>query len=772
VFGAEDKPPSGNAAGIKMVHIPAGKFRMGSDLATNPDELKQSKLFTSGDFDEKPVHDVTISHDFYMSETEVTVSQFQRFRMEYQDAGRFSPYVTGVSWDQANAFCEWLSKKEKKHYRLPTEAEWEYAARAGTKGHFSSGNLMPKSGEANAWGLKNMHTDAPEWIFDWYGPYSISAQTDPVGPARGWAKVVRGGGIEGPNGKNSDGYLPYYRRSANRASVAPAYAGLHPIGFRVVEAELPRTPAVPAPIPLHAQFVKQTNSHVTAGPVSARPWFRQRNLLPIPPENVNADVIEAAGIDPAIHGHNHSGGVAVMPNGDVLYISFSSSTSSTEYLPDTSFIATRLRFGADQWDFPSLFYDFADVNDQSALLWNDGGTVRFFGGGIGLTGVPFRMQSTKDSGANWTPPALPLLKGVLGGFSPQPITNAFRTVDNSMYLSSDAVEGESLLWVSHDDGGTWSDTGGRTAGRHTAFVVLKDGSILGLGGKNTDIDGYMPQAISRDGGKSWVVSKTVFPALASNQRPALIRLASGRLFVASDFQNRNGKQPAGYPQHGAFVALSDDDGKTWKIKKVPQALPHEAFTLGHREWWGTPHHGEGTFGYTVAAQGPNGLIHVIASMNHPSQHFEMNEAWILANTDQVSPLPIVGSDAKVTAEEQRFSDGKVQAKWSGAVDSIGRYDLSGPENWFYPDGSKQYSVTWNNGRKTGTETFWGPHGKKEWEWEHRPDGVSVWTQFWPNGNKKHQSSWRDSKCTGAATSFDLSGRTVKSYNFVDGFLKP
>jgi hypothetical protein len=268
------------------------------------------------------------------------------------------------------------------------------------------------------------------------------------------------------------------------------------------------------------------------------------------------------------------------------------------------------------------------------------------------------------------------------------------------------------------------------------------------------------------------VSKTVFPALASNQRPALIRLASGRLFVASDFQNRNGKQPAGYPQHGAFVALSDDDGKTWKIKKVPQALPHEAFTLGHREWWGTPHHGEGTFGYTVAAQGPNGLIHVIASMNHPSQHFEMNEAWILANTDQVSPLPIVGSDAKVTAEEQRFSDGKVQAKWSGAVDSIGRYDLSGPENWFYPDGSKQYSVTWNNGRKTGTETFWGPHGKKEWEWEHRPDGVSVWTQFWPNGNKKHQSSWRDSKCTGAATSFDLSGRTVKSYNFVDGFLKP
>ena len=72
------------------------------------------------------------------------------------------------------------------------------------------------------------------------------------------------------------------------------------------------------------------------------------------------------------------------------------------------------------------------------------------------------------------------------------------------------------------------------------FVVRKDGTILGLGGKVTNIDGFMPQSISRDGGRSWTVTKTRFPALGSNQRPIVIRLASGRLFFASDWQDRRG----------------------------------------------------------------------------------------------------------------------------------------------------------------------------------------------------------------------------------------
>ena len=312
---------------------------------------------------------------------------------------------------------------------------------------------------------------SPFTIADLAGP-----QTDPVGYASGYAKVVRGGGITGSYKKISNGYWPYYARSANRASIAPQFAGMHAIGFRMVEAPLPKSTPTPVPVPVTQLFVKQTGVPVSAAPDPHKPWFRQRAMLPIPPENTDEETIMASGLSPAVQGHNHSGGLAVAPNGDVIYTAFSAPSSSLEYLQSPSFIQTRLRFGADQWDMPSLLYDFADVNDQSALLWNDNGTLRFFGGGFGLTGVPFRMLTSTDSGATWSSIQFPSLKGHIGGLAPQPITSAFRK-DGTMYIGSDAIAASSLLWASKDNGETWFDTGGRTAGRHTAFIVLKDGSI-------------------------------------------------------------------------------------------------------------------------------------------------------------------------------------------------------------------------------------------------------------------------------------------------------
>jgi formylglycine-generating enzyme required for sulfatase activity len=766
-------PEYKNSAGMKMIRIPAGSFKMGSDRPTDPVELKQNPLFPAGDYDEKPVHDVRITRDFWISETEVTAAQFQKFRMEYQDMGRFSPYASGISWYDAVAFCDWLGKQEKRHYRLPTEAEWEYAARAGSTTHFSSGDTAPPAGQANRWGVRSMHSDVMEWTLDWYGPYSSEPQVDPVGLASGFARVARGGGIMGPSGKGADGLVPYYRRSANRASVAPSFAGLHPIGFRVVEGELPATAPQPAPLTFPLNFVKSETAPAANGPDPAKPWFRQRDLLPVPPEDVNADAIRAAGLDPAVNGHNHSAGVTVAPNGDVLWIAFSSSTSSTEYLMNPTFVVSRLRFGSYQWDLPALFYDFADVNDQSALLWNDNGVLRFFGGGVGLANVAFRMQSSHDNGATWSQVEFPFLRGPVGGYSPQPITSAFRTPDGKMYLAadgaSDAVGGESLLWESSDNGVTWSDTGGRTAGRHTAFVLLKDGSILGLGGKNTDIDGYMPQAITRDRGRTWTVSKTVFPALSSNQRPTVVRLASGRIFFAGDYQNRAGKQPQGLAAKGAYVALSDDEGRTWQIKTLPGTLPHEAWTMGNRPNWNERRHGEGTLGYAVATQAPNGIIHLITSMNHPSQHFELNEAWILS--DGPSASRPASSAARVVPGEQRYPDGKVQAKWSGSVDAGRGYVLNGPETWFYLNGDKQYQVGWKDGAKTGTETLWSAGGSPVWQWEHRPAAVSVWTQYWPNGRKKHESNWRGGRCVGRATSWSDDGKISATFEFDNGELK-
>ncbi|MHC4620164.1 MAG: formylglycine-generating enzyme family protein, partial [Planctomycetota bacterium] len=103
------------------------------------------------------------------------------------------PYAAGVSWYEAVAFCEWLSKKEGRPYRLPTEAEWEYACRAGSTSLYSSGDRPPRAGRANAWGLKNMHTSVREWCLDWHGEYPAAEQVDPVGPEYGMARVVRGG---------------------------------------------------------------------------------------------------------------------------------------------------------------------------------------------------------------------------------------------------------------------------------------------------------------------------------------------------------------------------------------------------------------------------------------------------------------------------------------------------------------------------------------------------------------------------------------------------
>lgn len=758
-----------NSVGIKMIRIRAGSFRMGNLQPTDPARLGQLELLRDGDYDEKPVHQVRISYDFYISETEVTSRQFQEFRFDHQDAGRFPPYATGVSWYDAVAFCQWLSRKEGKNYRLPTEAEWEYVARAGTNTHFSSGELPPASGVANAWGVKNMHTDALEWVLDWHGLYPEEPQVDPVGPETGVARVVRGGGIMGPYRGLDHGLLPYYRRSANRASVAPAYRGLHPIGFRIVEGPNPGGKPWPVEPTFTTQFVKQARVPVQAGPDPKRPWFRRRVLLPIPPENQPWDAIVAAGLHPSLLGHNHSAGLTVCPNGDLLAVFFSSSTPSTEYYPNTSFVAARLRFGAEAWDMPEPFYDFADVNDQSALLWTDNGTVHFFGGGVGLWGVPFRWQSSRDSGASWDAPKFPLLLEPLGGYSTQPISHAFRGPDGTIYLANDAIEGESMLWASRDNGLTWYDTGGRTAGRHTVFVRLKDGSILGIGGKNTDIDGYMPQTVSRDNGKTWSPPvKTPFPALGSNQRPSLLRLASGRLFFAGDFQRRDGRQPAGVRERGAFVALSEDEGKTWKIKKLPGTLPHEAWTLRERKGWSRAYHSEATLGYSVAAQAPNGVIHLITSMNHPSLHFELNEAWILSDAGELTPSS--AATARTLEGEQRYPDGRLQARWSGKILTDGRFVLDGPETWYSPQGTKLYEVEWREGRKTGTETRWRADGSKLWQWEHRPDGVSVWTQYWPNGNVRRQSQWKEGRCFGVAGSWAPDGTLRERYEFRDGEL--
>ena len=129
---------------------------------------------------------------------------------------------------------------------------------------------------------------------------------------------------------------------------------------------------------------------------------------------------------------------------------------------------------------------------------------------------------------------------------------------------SDGNGSISVVWKSTDDGRTWSDTGGRTAGRHTTIVFAHNGDLLGFGGKNSQLDGRMPLATSHDDGKTWTKSKLPFDPLASGERPSVIRLSDGKLFFVADANPKNQKH---IHKDGAYVALSSDDGKTWTIKR-------------------------------------------------------------------------------------------------------------------------------------------------------------------------------------------------------------
>ncbi len=783
-----------NSVGLRMVAIAPGSFTMGATNDT-PASLGGPSLTPRGDGDERPAHKVTLTHAYAISATPVTRSAFRQFRPDFVGLDWFEPYATGVSWEDAMAFCRWLSAREGRPYRLPTEAEWEYAARAGTSTLFWSGDRPPERGATNPWGLQDIGAGIPEWCCDWHGPYPWNEQVDPVGPANGIARIVRNSGLETREPDSDETHPshlgfkptayraidPFYRRSANRASMLPQAESrsghvAHFIGFRIVQAPLPATPPTPAPACFPLSGVLQSRIGVEEGPPPDQPYFHARPILPIPPENDQGGGIAAVGLHPGVMAHLHSAGFAVMPNGDLLQISFSASTRHTEYEPNTTMVVTRLRHGAAQWDMPDLFYDLADVNDQSALLWNDHGRVWFFGGGRYQGDVRFKFATSSDSGATWSRLTLPDITRQTAYVEPQPITSAFRAgPDETIFFGSDAKGGSSMLWASSDDGASWQDTGGRTAGRHTTFVALRDGRILGLGGKNTNIDGYMPRVYSADGGRTWSrPERTNFPALGANQRPVILRLQSGRLFFAGDFQQIRGDKvaPDAVHERGAYVALSDDEGGTWHVKRLALALPHEVRQIPKvNPDWGGAENDFATIGYCAAAQAPDGVIHLMTSMNHPSQHFAMNEAWILSDVTGEANATVTGPAAgPVVQHEERYADGTLKATWGSRRAANGEYVLQGPQTWHFRDGQKQYEATYAFGRKVGTETRWDTAGRRLWTWEHRDDGTSIWTHFWWNGRKKDQSTWRDFRADGAATQWSPEGRVLARHMFKEGSL--
>ncbi|MBW3018937.1 SUMF1/EgtB/PvdO family nonheme iron enzyme, partial [Candidatus Woesearchaeota archaeon] len=227
----------GNGVSMEFVLIPVGKFKMGSP-STESDR----------DTDEGPVHWVIISRPFYMGKYEVTQEQY--YAVAKYKPSRFKQEngpVERVSWEQADRFCTKLSEIKDGNYRLPTEAEWEYACRAGSEDRFyfgldpeysqiekyawyseNSDSTTHPVGEKkpNSFGLYDMHGNVSEWCWDWYAPnyYHKTFMIDPPGPQNGKSRVIRGGS-----------WFHGVRdcRSASRSSCEPVYIRNY-VGFRVV----------------------------------------------------------------------------------------------------------------------------------------------------------------------------------------------------------------------------------------------------------------------------------------------------------------------------------------------------------------------------------------------------------------------------------------------------------------------------------------------------------------------------------------------------------
>jgi formylglycine-generating enzyme required for sulfatase activity len=219
-----DPPPTltldlGKDVKMEFVYIRPGKFTMGSDIEPETDWQGV----------EKPKHEVTITKGFYLGKYEVTQAQYEAVMGSNpsQFYGLKRP-VESVSGRTVAEFCRKASEKTRRDVRLPTEAEWEFACRAGTTTERNYGTDLAKLGEyawyrensgwethpvgqkkPNPWGLYDMYGNVWEWVADWYGAdyYSSSPSKDPTGPAKGGRRVLRGGAWR---------YVKHYCRSAAR----------------------------------------------------------------------------------------------------------------------------------------------------------------------------------------------------------------------------------------------------------------------------------------------------------------------------------------------------------------------------------------------------------------------------------------------------------------------------------------------------------------------------------------------------------------------------
>jgi len=612
-------------SGLKMIPIEAGNFVMGCD---------------TGDYDEVPVHKVNIKKPFYISAEPVTFRQYEELHPgfrdslmkvmrlnydkevksipEYDSIYKDTDPVVGITWHDAVEFCDWLNKKEGRPltnhliYRLPTEAEWEYAAQ------FDSTVL----------GLKKI-LGIEQWTMDWYGPYIDKDQSNPAGYSDGTSKVTRGG---------SEWTFKESMRPSNRMSFLPEdrFAKL---SFRVVLGEPSFSYIKEQPIPNCEKNVSQTKYN----------WKEHNStadkVIFIPP--IPFVKIPEGSMGPLFSEHNHFPSITWCPNGDLLATWYTDLGESSTQL---NIAASRMRCDNDEWDPPSLFWSLADRNDHSSAIWTDTTTGQLYHfQGIGSfphqVNQALAMRTSNDNGATWTYPEI--INTVRSMWNPHVV---MRTREGTLIVTSDLnwirpIIGRIIL--SHDNGKTWHAPKGHIIGQHPGIVQLKDGSIMAVGRDNwfpnSLCPGFgLPISESKDWGETWSYRRepSLSGGIDGSQRPVLIRLREGPILYIGFTNQKYAKPPQGimitdengnqHMVYGMFSALSFDEGKTWEYHKLITPGPEKKEYNGGgntRIFTTDATHAE-PLGYLQATQSPDGIIHLISSR----LHYRFNLAWLKTPT--------------------------------------------------------------------------------------------------------------------------------------------
>jgi hypothetical protein len=325
---------------------------------------------------------------------------------------------------------------------------------------------------------------------------------------------------------------------------------------------------------------------------------------------------------PVYASHNHSPNIVACPNGDLLATWFS---CVSERDREMTVAAARLRYGQENWDPASLFWDAPDRNEVGPALWTDeNGTIHSTcplstGAGYGRSAKVIRTST--DSGATWSMPTLAGTQRVRGTF---PGRVEFKLEDGTL-----VANGFVNLMMSKDNGLSWYNPGGKIRGGHVCVTQLKDGRFFILT-RGEEVEGMMATSISDDLGKTYTYSPSPFPAIEGGQASVLLRLKEGALMFASfadwgiDITDAAGTKRT---VRGLFAAVSTDEGKTWPHMRLgtdDYSPPRPVESTNGGLFMMSPRISEYQ-GYCNGCQSSDGLIHIISSR----QHFTFNYKWLI-----------------------------------------------------------------------------------------------------------------------------------------------